>query len=117
MLITFQMITMYWLFLLPLVGSVQSGLLPMRSLGTPAQICAALVCPGIPFACLFLLFIGMGLLMVSTQDPALAPMAISGYALTGVAGLVVGGLFLLGVITGLKAIWGATVGRFLEMAD
>ena len=112
-LIALQFITMYWLFLLPFAGSIQSGLLPMPPLSTPGQICQALLCPGIPFACLYLLFIGVALVMVSAQHPALAEMAGSGYAILSISGLVVGSIFLGLLVVGLKTCFAATFGRLL----
>eukprot|EP00908_Phaeocystis_cordata_P006603 Transcript_17222.p1 GENE.Transcript_17222~~Transcript_17222.p1 ORF type:complete len:1277 (+),score=285.49 Transcript_17222:72-3833(+) len=113
-LIALQFITMYWLFLLPFAGSIQSGLLKIGvPLSTPGQICQALLCPGIPFVCLYLLFIGVALVMVSAQHPALAEMAGSGYAMLSISGLVVGSIFLGLLVVGLKACFAATFGRLL----
>ena len=81
---------------------------------SPGQICQALLCPGIPFVCLYLLFIGVALVMVSAQHPALAEMAGSGYAILSISGLVVGSIFLGLLVVGLKTIFAATFGRLLS---
>lgn len=92
LLITLFLIPVYWLFVLPFLGSIQSGLLPAFGLPSGAStggILLAILLRLIPFALVFSLFIGAGLMASSTHDDALSDMYTAGSILVSISGLVI----------------------------
>jgi len=116
-LIALFIIPVYWLFLLPFLGSVQSGLLPI---GLPKQasvgaLLLAILIRLIPFALVFSLFIGAGLMVTSTYDDALSDMYSTGILMVSISGLVIGTIVTAGCAICLKAVCVNSVGRAFEL--
>lgn len=62
--IALQFIPTFWLFLLPLVGAVQSGMLPVKLPNSAAGAAMFLCFPGVPFFSIFFVFLLAAMMVV-----------------------------------------------------
>lgn len=62
--IALQFIPTFWLFLLPLAGAVQSGMLPVKLPSSGAGAAMFLCFPGIPFFSIFFVFLLAAMMVV-----------------------------------------------------
>ena len=107
MIISMLFIPVFWLFLLPLAGSIYSGLLPIGNVTSfRAGLISALL-RSIPLGSLFGLSIGAAFMLIASKsDGRLSEMATTGLGMVIGCGAVIGTILVVMIFTCMRACTG-----------